>query len=377
MNARYSAELLLDKAWDFDPAELAEVIAERFPQMGPVELAHKDLQQGRGDAVLDVDGASVELVVSDTRLEAGVATPALRPVRDWDPEPALTLHRAHVQISCGGPGDGTIWSKAYASVVTIVAGAMAMLGPGAAVRYPLSGATLTTEAAYEAGRTALRGVSPLDAWVTIYAFTPDNPVAQGSYGAFSKGLAPFIGRELALAPAPITPAKAVERIKGAAWAALDGDEPLRDGVEFRDPTGAHSLTVKAAREWVRPGVPVLVLMDADTIVDPETLSIRQPSVPLSGLAPQMPSKESVRAAVTALPQQAKARSREALEAAAPLIGKGAAALSKELQHAPAHGRAAMRFASVAGGAAMRRARAGVSAGRSWLADRKARREEER
>lgn len=283
MSDRYTATVLLEKRWEFDPAELAEVLAERFPDLGTLE--------GRADpdapraTVLSVDGAEVRILLRDGpapdapdpdgRDRDGFSPQRLRP-----PGALLENHIARLELSCGGYGGGLAWAKAYASVVTLVAGALARLGPATGVLLPSPGTVLSPDEAYRAGRTALSGVSPIEAWVALYPYTPENRTKEILSGGFTRGLAAFIGREIELAPAPIDPRTALSRLHGAVWQALDGEaaeERFQDGGWFGEALSPARAQVRCVSSWLRPGVPAIVLIGSGSLVEPDTLSLRPPA----------------------------------------------------------------------------------------------------
>lgn len=260
----FIAVVLLERPWTAEPEAVAEWMQEPFGAVVPIAAA---ADPGTGEPRLVVDGAPVPLLSLSQPRPADPPPKGFRPARGWDPEPALTLHRAHVTVSCEGPGTGPDWMRAYATVVTLVAGAIARMGPAMAVVFPHSGAVLGPREAFAAARTAVRGVSPVEAWITIAPVRPLNPGLENHAGAVTTGLLPLAGYEIELAPRPATPRAAVDRVAGAVWRVLDGNG---------DPAATDDPVPPAARRvpgWLRPGVPATVLVDAASPVDPETLTL--------------------------------------------------------------------------------------------------------
>ncbi|MGF1447570.1 MAG: hypothetical protein ACFBRM_15410 [Pikeienuella sp.] len=350
MTTGYSAEILLEEPWQFDMAELATALGNRFEALGEVsETTDTD-----GAPALRIDGALVPVQISADRVAIPPTDPGLVPISSWDPTPAIDEHKAHIRVSCDGPGKGVVWAKAYATVVTLVAGALAKLGPANAVHFPASGVVLRPTDALQAGRTGLRGVSPIEAWTAIYLIAPaareTDPQENGPaelHGALTRGLASFIGREVALAPVPLPPDQALARAKGAAWAALDGEKPLVDGETMTDPHSGYATRVRSAAEWLRPGIPVFVLVGQDSPVDPKTLTVPN-SAPrrIAELARGLPSKERLTSQLEALPAAIRRDGSRVLATALPLIGSGLKHAGAELKRAPDHARAAAAAARV-------------------------------
>ncbi|MEO0620978.1 MAG: hypothetical protein AAF183_02010 [Pseudomonadota bacterium] len=280
MADRYTAIVLLERRWEFDPVELADVLSERFPELGSLS--------GRGDpkdptrVSLAIDGAEIRIAHrrgSPAGLPASDGADAFgyRPQRSSEPGPLLSGHVTHLEVTCGDYGAGLEWMKAYATVITLVAGALARLGPARGVLFPSAGTVLTPQEAYQAGRTALRGVSPIEAWVALYPYTPENRTEEPVAGAFTRGLTAFIGREIELAPSPIDGRTALSRLHGAAWQALDGETAFEDGSWMGDPFSAGRAKVRRSDGWLRPDVPAIVLVGTDSVVEPMSLELLPPA----------------------------------------------------------------------------------------------------
>ncbi len=375
MDQVYAAEVLLERPWHFDMADFAAKLAERFEELGEVRACEIARPGAAPVSGIEIEGAEVPILLQEARAEIAPPDPGLTPVRAWDPEPAAATHKAHLSVNCRVPGQGLVWAKACATVTTLVAGALAKLGPSMAVHYPASGAILAPEEAYLAARTALRGVSPIEAWVSFYAFAPDPPLGRDPepHGALTRGLLPFIGREIALAPRPVAPRQAVDGAHGAAWAALDGEEPIAEGMTLPEPLGLHGVAVRAAEEWGRPGVPVFVLVADDSPVDPRTLALRRPVEARLGealAAARIPGKAELRAAAGAVPGALKRQGAKLASAAAPVLGQGARRAGRELGRSPEHAATAFRAARKLGGLAARQAQTGLAAGKRYLAERR-------
>ena len=266
MSHGFEVQILLAEPRRPDLPQLADDIAEQFPMLGAPAIS--------GAGRLIVDGAPVEIRCEPARCRHDPTRQTLRPVRAWDPTDALIAHRAHISVRCSGAESGLSWMRAYATVATISAGLLLGQTEGLALYFPASEAFLPMVAARAAVNTAIRSVSPLDAWVSFYAIAPANLEGDGYRGAATGGLLPFLGHEIELAPLPIDAQAAIDRLRGVVWMALDGDEPLTSGTELSGPMGARGMAVRQAPEWLRPGIPALVLVGAGSIVDAATLDLK-------------------------------------------------------------------------------------------------------
>lgn len=294
MSDSYAATVLLRSDWSFDPAEFAEVLGERFPDIG--QLSGRPDPDDAEAAILTVDGAELR-IAPQPGAPAGLPGRDGRdpdghlPQRATDPAPILSDTAHRFELTCGGYGADTDWTKAYATVVTLVAGALARLGPSPGVFLPASGAVLTPDEAYRAGRLAMGGVSPIEAWVLLYPYAPANRTGAPLSGAFTRGLAPFLGHELELAPSAVDSRTALTRLHGAVWQALDGGFAFADGALLGEPLSPGRMQVRRSDGWLRPGTAAYVLIGAESPVDGETLELRPPPpdmLPAPGRLPAIP-----------------------------------------------------------------------------------------
>jgi len=275
MPSRFDILVLTDRAVLPDMAELSEALTERYPALGPVRADPEGAPRS-----LDVDGARLQIAAVELRAPIMSRPGGLKPARRWDPGPALKAHRAHLKVSCVGPGTGRYWMRALATVATASATIIARMTEARALFVPSAGTFLAPKDAVIATETALRGVSPIEAWVALAAVTPANIADDRLKGAATDGLRAFTGHELELAPAEATARDALDRLYGLTWMALDGDEPLRPG-PLHQPGGEAGAPAMLCRAdaWLRPGVPALVLVPPGSPVDPESLALPGPPAP--------------------------------------------------------------------------------------------------
>ncbi len=267
---QFTATLLLERAWMPDIRAVAAAVGERFPMIGEVEAVPER-------SAVRVDGAEVVLGPATERIPAERLVPPMRPVRAWDPEPAVRGHVAYLDISCGGDLPGLEGSEAYAAVVHFVAAATAGLAPVAAVFWSQGWALSAPDTFADRADELLTGKMPLGAWVSFSTVVPRGYDAAQATGMVTYGMRPFIGRELELAPRPGDPRSAWRCVGRIARMALDRGISLADGVRLRAAEEGWAMTVRERDFWLRRDEPAFVLVADNSIIDPETLKPR--SVP--------------------------------------------------------------------------------------------------
>ncbi|MEM1345850.1 MAG: hypothetical protein AAGI34_14900 [Pseudomonadota bacterium] len=308
---RFSATVLLGEGWLPDPETLLEVLETRFGELGTAVVV-----EGGDDTVmaLELDGTLIALERLETPLTDDPLAAAVQPARNWDPAPALAAHKAQLRVVAhaqanpetpeakADPGTpeakadpGTPEAKAdpktpeakepspaqtptrrAALAATALAGILARMAKAEVVYYPASGALLSSEDALRATQAVLRGVSPIEAWATIYVLGPGGqPDGSGvPHGGYTDGLEALLGREIELAPTPLSHIQAHDRLYGAIWKALDGEEAFEEGRELRAGDDTLVARIRAVEAWLRPGVPALVLVGPEAVVDMHHLELK-------------------------------------------------------------------------------------------------------
>jgi hypothetical protein len=264
---QFTATILLERPWAPDIEAVAAAMAERFPAIGRVEAVP-------ARSAVRVDGAEVAFRPESGTIPENRLVPPMRPVRVWDPEPAISGHVAYLDISCGGDLPGLEGSEAYAAVVHFAAAAAAGLAPAAAVFWSQGWALSSPGTFMGSANDILAGRMPLGAWVSFASVVPRDYAAGQATGMVTYGMRPFIGRELELAPRPGDPQSAWRCIGRIARTALDRGLKLADGVRLGAAEGGWAVTVREREHWLRPGEPVFVLVSDDAIVDAQTLRPR-------------------------------------------------------------------------------------------------------
>lgn len=238
-------------------------------------------------AVFDGAGETVAVTVGGTRAvlvahDTAWALPeeGLRPIRLWEP-PADVATLVPVEIAVV-PHDGSMLAALLAAKVALtLAEAVAGVSDDVvAVHCGASGAFAPPEALAEILERFADGEVPHDVLVQYAPYYPLNEGLDDTMGMVTKGLLPFAGVEVAVAPGrALGPAEALRAAQRAVMRELVEDMPLRDGdiLPARPHLGDGAVSVRLAGEWLMPDLPLAVLLGADAVVDPETLCVRKPA----------------------------------------------------------------------------------------------------
>jgi len=279
MDRQFEVRVLLGAACQPDLAALAKTLSDQFSMIGPA--VPTELSDGPG---LAVDGAEISVTLREARCGFRTLAPFGGPgsaegVSAGDP---AACHTAFFSVICRGPEAGRSWMRAYATVASTAALVIGGQTDGTALVFPSSRVLLPPKRARIAVETAVRGVSPIEAWISFHPLRPHRPDgpaidASAMHGAVTMGLAPFLGREMELAPMPLAEAEALQRLYAAAWLGLDGEVPLAEGAAVRLPGVDLEVRLALSSGWARPGTPAIVLLAPNSPFDPVTLRQKPPA----------------------------------------------------------------------------------------------------
>jgi hypothetical protein len=277
VSRRFTTLVLLSQPALPEPEPLEQVLTARFDRCGPAEVPRDMVEDDL--MVVDLGGELMALERIDAPMPHAPLDAPVQPERPFDASEAVSAHAACLRVvGLEEPADSAAALR-QARAVTVTAGVLARMLKGLAAFYPTSGALLPEGEALRAAHTVQAGVSPIEAWVTFYPLGPEEDGETVPHGACTLGLEPLIGREIEVAPLPMTRRKALDRAYGATWRALDGEDPLEDGLELRDADDKVYATVRAARHWLREGVPAWVLVGPDAVVEPRKLRLKRGTDP--------------------------------------------------------------------------------------------------
>jgi len=275
LTRRFSTLILHDEPWTPDTAQLVDIMNSRFAALGETVAIEPEEPTEAGLALFEIASRLIAVErVAGPMAHAPLDAP-VQPERAWDPAEAVAGHGAYLRIADLDPAEDAAARRLSARIVTMLAGVLGRMSKTRAVYYPHSGALLPENEALRAAHMVLGGVSPIEAWTTIYPIGAAEADPALAHGACTHGLDLVLGREIELAPAPMAPRKALDRLYGAVWQALDGEDGFADGMEWRDAEGRLIATVRAVPGFLRPDVPAFVLVAPDAVVDAKRLRLRR------------------------------------------------------------------------------------------------------
>jgi len=269
---RYSALVLQPAPALPERTQFAEVLSTRFLD---TDVAAPEEFSEDGLYVIETGGrlVAVERIGEPMRHDP-LAAP-VQPERPFDAAPVIEGHGAHLRIADLEEPEDDAAARCSARIVTVMAGVLARMTKGQGVYYPASGAVLPETEALRAAHSLHAGVSPIEAWASLYPLGPATDAPDAVHGCCTQGLVAILGREIEVAPVPITRRKALDRGYGMVWRALDGEDPLADGQDLRDGEDTLIGRLRAAPEWLRPGIPAWVLVGPEAVIDPKRLKLKR------------------------------------------------------------------------------------------------------
>lgn len=277
MSASYSALVLLREPWFPEDEVLRTVLAQRFAELGELGAVSSDPDAGL--MALELGGVAIGIERRSGRMPYDPLDAPVQPERDWDCAAAVAGHTAHLRIGALAAEDTPVSRRQAAALVVALAGVLTRMAEAEVAFVPASGALLSPTDGMRVAHAVMNGVSPLEAWMTLYALRPREIAAIGEVGppqgAYTTGLAALIGREIELAPLPVPRRQALDRLIGAAWQVLDGDGPFTDRQELRDPDGDLIARVRLSEGFLRKGVPAFVLVGEKAVVDARRLRLKR------------------------------------------------------------------------------------------------------
>lgn len=174
----------------------------------------------------------------------------------WPSAPADFIeHRSHIAISTLENASSREEFIEEATLLTIIAGAIADLTNAVGVFWSAAESLVPKESVIEAAQLALNGELPISQWVR-FSFRPGR---NKGIGVFTQGLEPFIGREIEFPPNPaLSLDMMLDRINGLAHYLVHNGLVIDD----QDTVGVtedECIRVIYGTSHIRPGTPILKL----------------------------------------------------------------------------------------------------------------------
>jgi hypothetical protein len=171
----------------------------------------------------------------------------------------MSAQTAHIIVGALSEAEGHGPCVDHASVVTVIAAAIASMTPTIGV-YWSNGGTVTEAGHFvQAAERLVAGRPPADLWVQL-RWLDGSPTPEGerTLAVVTTGLSAFVGREVEFMPAPLPPAVIADRTLGTLTYLLTHGPVLKD----EDSLGVSEkerIRVTHAAQGYKPGVPVMQL----------------------------------------------------------------------------------------------------------------------
>ncbi|MEM8699918.1 MAG: DUF4261 domain-containing protein [Pseudomonadota bacterium] len=286
------------------PTDILARMRMRFPGLGEIGLRSTDTLDWTGLAHQlateeeryrwmaehpRIEGATATFTVDDEPfaiMYAPFAYPynltgeGLRPIREFDPGPALASQQVHISVSPVQPRKGdVIWTKAQATVMQAALAAIADLVEITGAHWHSSQGFQSPASVQAAAEEAISGRTPIDHWIQFYPIMPNNPDLKGTedlWGVLTLGLDPFTVREIELANAPVSIEDAHTFCRATVWMLLDNGSVFHDRETISMEDGSGLAVIRDRPQgWMRgvEGIGAYVLVREDSVIDPEKLII--------------------------------------------------------------------------------------------------------
>lgn len=204
----------------------------------------------------------------------------LTPLRTFDPSDAIAAQAARTSIVVEPPARTVMNALTAAKIGLVLAEAIRVeTGNALAIHAGASGAFVPASDLAPLIETFERGDVPHEFLIQYAPFYPRNEGLDGTVGVLTRGLLPIVGAEVAIAPR-LEPdlIGALQTARRTAYTLVVSGSTICDGQELFDPSGLR-LTARVVPEWVVKGVPVVVLVAPDSVVETEHLTVRRPGAP--------------------------------------------------------------------------------------------------
>jgi hypothetical protein len=269
----------LKLGWKPELGEVCAAIERRFPEIGRVRASAAKPDSGVADTFL-IDGATVSMSIVNAPYPPEQLIPPVRLVEHVDADAVGRAHLCYVMLSAEAP-EGIEWAQAYSALVTLVASVVAEEAPALAAFWASSWALRTPEGLREAADEIMAGGVPRSFWVSLAEVRSAKVNGIEMRGMMSFGLRPFAGREIELAPAPISLAAARAFSEKLADRMLAGEMP-EDWETIAIAGHEKPAVVRLAERFMRPSQPVALIVAHGATVDPETLKPRKGGIAAKG-----------------------------------------------------------------------------------------------
>ncbi|MEM6679159.1 MAG: hypothetical protein AAF675_14940 [Pseudomonadota bacterium] len=277
MTPRLEAYVLLNGPWKPDAGEFATVLEARYPGIGRVRGDAPEEGSGM-PTVFTVDGAAVQVSMVGAPYPPEQLEPPMRLLEHVDTEEVARAHVAYMMISTewtasddpDDAGENAEMAAAYAALLTLVTATVAEEAPALAAFWTESWRFVSIDEIKEAAAAVMRGEPPLSLWYALAEVKGARAGGGDMRGMMSFGLRAFCGREIEVAPAPLSAMAAQGIARDLAERIFAGDLPEDHAALPHDALEAPAV-LRHAERFMRPQQPVALIVPPGASIDVETL----------------------------------------------------------------------------------------------------------
>lgn len=256
--SRFLAFIALKESGDVTGQSLLKKVRSNLAD----DVVSKMLSSDNADnaMLLDVDGVTVTVMAVDQPLPQQEYADPLSLERQWkDARDDLGKSPSHVIVSTLAEVASHEDALKAAKIVTIIVAAVTQCVPSIGVVWTNGHRVVPAEVFQSESTKIAKGELPFFSWVNlIFLRGPDTAEGNPTTAVLTKGMEPFIGREIEFLPTTMVPGEAAKRVIGLAEYLLQQGPIVGDG-ETIGLTQDEMINVSFADEGQRPDVPIMQL----------------------------------------------------------------------------------------------------------------------
>ncbi|MBV9243721.1 MAG: DUF4261 domain-containing protein [Methylobacteriaceae bacterium] len=258
MNQRFVCMLALEDTGPVSVHDLSDRLARMVPTypMKIETVPGESLDDPLISLLLLVNEFPIAVMWVDRPIPLDTFDSAIRTNRLWpQARERLREHKAHITVGALDSCKSHQEAVQQATLVMLLSAALAESASTIGA-YWCAGETVTEKSQFVdyARSLAAETLWPTDVWVQLAWTKGPEQDGKRTFGLFTIGLLPFVGRELEFTPAALPPAVICLRVVATAHYLISNGPVLRDGSTVGiDP--AERIRIHAHDERVWPGVP--------------------------------------------------------------------------------------------------------------------------
>lgn len=236
-----------------------EVVAEflkSYPKFSISSVKNSE----KGEAILlTVGNVPISIMQFTFPVPEDILTRALAGNRSWSKaKSVLRYHQAHLMVSVLASAEDFLDASAFARCTSVLSAILCRLTPALAVYWMAGDILSDVQSFMETEANTVKGDPPVDHWLQFmfaekFQNKSDTPIRIG----VTKGLHPFIGRELEFQSEKISKKEIMRVLQDMAYMCLRKGPCVSDGDVFSD--GRHDFHARFVDQGYQEGIPAIQL----------------------------------------------------------------------------------------------------------------------